>query len=256
MTHRKFPFILDGFPRCGSTTLTRILNAHPDIECCMEPFHPKRFGGEFHALALQQGSVAAALDLIRMRWNGLKHVWEPHTAWPFTDHQELNDDLLKHSAIILTIRRRNLLRQFISMYVSKHLGFWVGTRADFHSRLDTAYLPPLTVTAAREALTQMLEASHRRDHLLASLPARQELLYYEDLFELATDLDQRVAFCNALFVKLGYWRLDDGAFKEQCRKLFDPEEYKWADNDVYARIPGATLIDEEVGSDATGRLFS
>src|SRR5450756_463014 len=104
-----FPFVLDGFPRCGSTTLMRILSSHPDIECCMEPFHPKRFGGEFNRLALQHQSVAAPLDLIRLRWNGLKHVWEPGTGWPFVENPGLNDDLVRNAGIVVSLRRRNLL---------------------------------------------------------------------------------------------------------------------------------------------------
>ncbi len=250
-----FPFILDGFPRCGSTTLTRVLNAHPDIRCCMEPFHPKRYGGQFNEIALQQGSVKGALDLIRLRWNGLKHVWEPGTAWPFDQHQELNDDLVTHAGTIITVRRRNLLRQFVSSYISKNLGFWVGTSAEFYERLDTACLPALTVDKTRTALEEMIAAHEKRDRLLATLPARQEVLYYEDIFEGSADLDQHVASCNALFVVLGHCPLEDETFRELCGRFFDPMEYKWANNEVYARIPGAQLVDKELASENTGSLF-
>src|ERR1035438_6924165 len=122
-----FPLVLDGFPRCGSTTLARILSLHPDIECCMEPFHPKRHGGEFHRLALKAGTVEPALNLLSARWNALKHVWEPSTAWPFRERQDLNDDVVKNAEIVVSLRRRNLLRQIVSSHISKNLHFWIGT---------------------------------------------------------------------------------------------------------------------------------
>jgi hypothetical protein len=255
MTTTVFPFVLDGFPRTGSTTLTRILNSHPDIECCMEPFHPKRFGGEFNRLARQHNSVAASLELIRLRWNGLKHVWEPGTEWPFVGHQNLNDDLVRHAGIVVTLRRRNLLRQYVSGYVSKRLGFWVGTREEFYARLDSAYLPPITLSDARAALAEAACALDRRDELLRGLPAKQLVLFYEDIFEENEDPDKQVAFCNWLFVQLGHQPLEDDDFRILCRLYFNPTQYRWANNDVYARIPGSRLLDEEIGNDATGRLF-
>jgi hypothetical protein len=94
MSSTLFPFVLDGFPRTGSTTIMHLLNAHPDIRCCMEPFHPKRFGGDFNRLAVEHNSVAEPLVLMQARWNGLKHVWEPGTGWPFQGRQNLNDDLV------------------------------------------------------------------------------------------------------------------------------------------------------------------
>jgi hypothetical protein len=255
MTATVFPFILDGFPRTGSTTLSRILDAHPDINCSVEPFNSRRYGGEFNRLALQHGSVAVALDLIRLRWNGLKHVWEPGTGWPFVENPDLNDDILRHSGIIITLRRRNLLRQFVSDYVSKRLGFWVGTSEEFYARLATAYLPGINLGDAKRFLEEAVDAISRRDQLLSSLPAKQLVLFYEDIFGDGQNLDSQIEFCNSLFAQLGHLPQKDDAFREQCAQYLSPAQYKWANNDIYARIPGSRLLDKELGNDVTGRLF-
>jgi hypothetical protein len=250
-----FPFVLDGFPRTGSTTLTRILQAHPEINCCMEPFHPQRFGGNFNRQALEKDGMESALRAIRLRWNGLKHVWEPSTGWPFIGQQDLNDDLVRNSEVVVTLRRRNLLRQYVSAYVSKRLGFWVGTTAEFRARLSSFYLPPLTVAEAASSLTDMKVALDRRDQLLKSLPCKNLMLYYEDLFNENVSLDEQKQLLNRLFGQLGHRTIDNEEIWSQCKVFLDPQVYRWANNDVYACIPGAILLDQQLGNDETGRLF-
>ncbi len=247
--------MLDSFPRTGSTTLLRVLNAHPDIECCMEPFHPKRYAGEFNRLALQGSSVIRSLELIKLRWNGLKHVWEPGTAWPFVGHQHLNDDLIRQAAITVTLRRRNLLRQFVSNYICKKLGFWVGTSNEFIARLDCAYLPPVNICEAAAAMKTATIALSQRDELLSSLSS-QFILYYEDIFEGEIESEERVSFCNSLFMRLGHRPLTEEHIRNHCLQYFSPAEYRWSNNEVYDRLPGSRLLDAQLGNDVTGRLFS
>ena len=249
-----FPLVLDGFPRCGSTTLARILSLHPDIECCMEPFHPKRYGGEFHRLALQAGTVEPALQLLKARWSGLKHVWEPGTAWPFRKRQDINDDLVRHAEIIVSLRRRNLLRQIVSNHISKNLRFWIGTNAEFKQHLDSAFLPPLSVASAARALEEALAALESRDRLLRKLTSKQLTFYYEDFFDL--EMEQQVKSLNQLFVQLDCKSVDEVDLSSRAFQYLDRSAYKWADSDVYDRIPGIRVVDEQIGNDFTGRIFS
>ena len=250
---KSFPLLLDGFPRCGSTTLARLLSLHPEIDCCLEPFHPKRFGGEFNRLALQAGTVRPALNLLAGRWSGLKHVWEPGTGWPFKEHPELNDDLVSNVDVIISLRRRNLLRQIVSMHISKHLRFWIGTREEFRQHLDSACLPPLSVANAAKFLEEALFALERRDHLLRSLRSKQLVFYYEDFFNL--EFDQQIIGLNRLFIELGRAPINDYDLTSLAHPFLDQSAYKWADNEVYDRVPGIRLIDEQIGSDLTGRIF-
>jgi hypothetical protein len=249
-------FVLDGFPRTGSTTLTRILNLHKDIQCAMEPFHPKRYEGVYNDIAQEQGVSAAIREIGQQNHNGLKHIWEPETSWPFVGRQDLNDAIVAHAEVVITVRRRNLLKQFVSGYVCRHLRFWVGTRADFYARLNTVVLPPIRVSNAAAAIEAAHSAIVQRETLLATLPARQRVLYYEDIFRDNTTLDQQVNFCNDLFGFLGFAALDSEKFRRECKSEFSPDIYKWSSDEIYARIPGVAALDRALGNDETGRIFA
>lgn len=254
MTNGLFPLVLDGFPRCGSTTLGRVLSVHPDINCCQEPFHPKRYGGEFNRLALQAGSVAPSLRLLQPRWNALKHVWEPGSAWPFPARQDLNDDLVRHAESLISLRRRNILRQIVSAHISRYLRFWVGTSTAFKEQLDSAYLPPLSVEEAGKLLSEMTRALQERDKLLLTHDVKNLYFYYEDFFN--HDFEHQSRLLNKLFVALGHTTLSEERLELEARPLLDPVTYKWADDEVYERVPGIHLVDKHLGNDVTGWLFS
>lgn len=248
-------FMIDSFPRAGSTTLSHILNVHPDIACCVEPFHPARFSGEFNRLAVRDGSVAHPLDLLRVRWNGIKHVWEPMDGWPFVGRKELNDDLLHHVDFVIALRRRNVLRQYVSGYISKHIKYWIGAKIEFFRLLDGAYLPPINPTEVREGLRQLVIATQRRSDLLTKIRAKHVILFYEDLFDSLQSHYDRARCCDQLFEKLGYRPLSETGLVQSCLDFFDAGEYKWASREVYERIPGIHGIEEEVGCQETGWLF-
>ena len=254
MTHQQMPFVIDGFPRCGSTTLANVLNLHPDVRCCIEPFHPKRYGGHFNSLALQAKSVRAALVDISLRWNGLKHVWEPGSGWPFEDNCALNDDLIINASSVVWLQRRNLLRQFVSNHISKHLRYWIGARKEFIERLSGACLPPLTYEYTLDALLKMKGATQARAELVKNTATRCVVISYEDLFS-DLDFESQVALVNGLFRFLGFSPLDDPAFYEQCRRLLDSNEYRWASSAVYACVPGAAQVDAQLRGQGFGDLF-
>jgi hypothetical protein len=186
----------------------------------------------------------------------LKHVWEPGNGWPFAGHPELNDALVLEAPMVLSMRRRNLLRQFVSGHVSRHLSFWVGTKSEFDDKLRSAYLPPLTMDGTRRALEQMEAALTRRASLLQQHGKQVHTLFYEDVFQQNWTVTEQVNFCNSLFQKLGFAPLDDETFRQTCQELFDPAEFQWASSSLYASIPNARVVDDALGNDQVGRLFA
>ena len=202
---------------------------------------------------MQAGTVEPALELLRVRWNALKHVWEPGLGWPFIGRQDLNDDLIRHAEIVISIRRRNLLRQIISGYISRHLRFWVGTKSEFMERLNSAYLPPLSVEEAADALGRASRALEERDRLLSILSSKRLIFYYEDFFE--GHLKQQVHELNGLFSDAGFSRMNEVTLTDAISPYMERAAYKWADKEVYDRIAGIRLIDEQLGQDSTGKIF-
>src|SRR5271169_3144199 len=99
-------FVIDGPTRTGSTTLAALLNCHPEINCLIEPFHPRRYGGQFHGMAIERRKIQPVLDLIWCRWTCIKHVWEPN-GWPFPENPELNDAVIGEAKGVLFLTRRN-----------------------------------------------------------------------------------------------------------------------------------------------------
>ena len=250
------PFIIDGPTRTGSTTLAKALNCYPDVRCVIEPFHPRKQDGAFLRLATDTKSIALALDLIWQRWNGLKHVWEAGTHWPFTSYPELNNQLLDCAEILVNVRRRNLLRRHISGVLSKRLTFWVGTRQDFLMRIEHAGFPELDVDVVRRELERERCAIEARDEAVSKLRIPQMFVYYEDLFAPGTASPERMSKLVDILRFVGRTTQPDEATCRRWLELLDPETYQWASREVYSRIPGITRIEAVLGSEQHGWLFS
>jgi len=251
---RRAGFVIDGLPRTGSTTLTQLLNCHPGICCLMEPFHPKRYGGQFNRMARDAGSVEPVLNLIWRRWNGLKHVWEP-AGWPFQQNPELNAGIVLHAAKVVFLRRRNLLRRFVSGFISKQLRFWVGTREEFLARLESIQIAELDPLYVREQIGQDHAAVETRLRLLERHGVPFLSLYYEELYGEDADPDRQRQVLNRVLEFLGFDPLPEEIFANGCARLLDPAQYRWSSADVYRLVPGIEDVERQAGSDATGWLF-
>jgi hypothetical protein len=247
-------FIIVSLPRCGSTTLARLLNTHQGIRCLVEPFHPRRYEGRFHALT-RKHSLDNILAFIWSRWNGIKHVWEA-SGWPFAEQPELNDQLvLGKDRRILFLMRRNLLRRFISNYICRQTRFWIGTRAEFSASLANTELRPLDAASVlreirrdQEAVAQRLQSMS--DHKVHFLP-----LFYEDIFRPAATDSDRMALMNSVLTFLDFPPITSETFLTDWLQHFDPMLNRWASAEVYRRIPEIDRLEEAVGSDETGWLF-
>jgi hypothetical protein len=247
-------FVIDGLTRTGSTTLAALLNCHPDIRCLIEPFHPRRFDGQFHAMAMAGQSVGPVLELIWYRWVGIKHVWES-TGWPFAENPKLNDEVVLGAKKVIFLRRRNLLRRSISSLISRQLRFWVGTREELYARLENVQLRNVTPDVVIAELKRDQEAIQRRLLLFLQHNVEAMHLFYEDLYAEDITIRQRVATINDILGFLGFAAIGEDVFQGEWAHWVDPNIYRWSSADLYRRIPGIQNIENAVGCDETGWLF-
>ena len=98
-------FVIFSHARTGSTTLERLLDTHPDIRCCSEPFNPAnaRRGNAYHA-EMTEGEFAGCVEDIFKAYNGIKHLLG---AVRFEHNRYL---ILNPDYRILFLHRRNFLK--------------------------------------------------------------------------------------------------------------------------------------------------
>jgi hypothetical protein len=247
-------FVIDGLTRTGSTTLAAVLNCHPDITCLVEPFHPRRYGGHFHRMAVAEQSVQAALDLIWCRWTGIKHVWESN-GWPFTTNAGLNDQVVLGGGRVIFLQRRNLLRRCISGFLSRELRFWIGTREEFNARLEEVQLKDISLDVIADQMKRDQIAVERRLRFLRDHNVETMSLFYEDLYAQNMTNRQQLAIINDVLTFLGFSRMTEEEAGVEWQRLLDPDTYRWSSPDVYRMIPGIGHIEDRLGCDETGWVF-
>lgn len=246
-------FLILSLPRTGSTSLTRLLNCHQRVHCLIEPFHPKRYGGRFYTLA-REASLEAALRLISIRWNGMKHVWEA-SGWPFIDRPALNEELVIGSKRVIYLVRRNLLRRFVSNYICRHTEYWIGVREEFYARLKQIQLGPLDPALLHAQIRRDRDAVEQRLSFIENQGIHVKCLYYEDFYRAGASSQERLDVVNSLFAFLQFEPITLEYFIRNCEQHFSAAINQWASPEVYRRIPAIEQIENEVGSDETGWLF-
>jgi hypothetical protein len=248
-------FVIDSLPRTGSTTLARLLDCHPDIKCLVEPFHPRRYNGQYYRMAMQAKSVESALNLIWHRWNGIKHVWVGPTGFPFPQDSELNNGIILSASHVIFLERRNLLRRYVSSMISRQLDFWIGTRQEFQARLENIQLRELEPNIVFEEIRKDKLATERRLELLRAHNLRFMHLIYEEVFGEGVSYSRQFETLNAVLNFLGYNEVAEGEFQQKWAPLLDRDTYQWASVDIYRMIPGIERLEQELGSDEIGWLF-
>ena len=246
-------FVIASLPRCGSTTLARILSCHSEIRCLVEPFHPKRYGGRFHSAVSNEETLESVLRVLWSKWTGIKHVWEAN-GWPFPQQPQLNESIVNgqnRKAIVLV--RRNLLRRFVSNYISRQTRFWIGSKSDFLKNLKSVDLPPIDLQRAAEQLDRDRSAVARHLQRITNKDVR--VLYYEELFSGRSEPESQLNICNSLLEFLQFEQISLQSFLADWHPHFDPEKNQWASADIYRRIPNIDEVEELVGSDENGWLF-
>jgi len=252
-THRRF--VISSLPRCGSTTLARLLNCHPDVQCLIEPFHPKRYHGTFHELALAQGDVESALERIWSRWNGIKHVWEAN-GWPFVAQPGWNERVMSGPGVrVVFLNRRNLLRRLVSNLICRQTQYWIGSREEFCARLEQVRLKPLNPDFVLKQMQDDRDAVARAMDSLASRNVPTLSLCYEDVFREDATAAERLSLVNRVLTFLQFPAVSEQAFEESWQHHFNPDSNRWASPEVYQRIPGIERVEQQAGCEATGWLF-
>jgi hypothetical protein len=250
-THRR-RFTIVSLPRSGSTTLAHVLGLHPEVKCLVEPFHPNRYDGRFHAVA-ENSSVDIALSMIDRYWNGIKHVSEA-SGWPFLRRPATNADILvAPRRLTILLVRRNGLRRIVSNHISRCTKYWIGTRSGFRERLSNLEVKELDLAEVRNQLERDLQAIHSFRSTLDATGRPYMTLHYEDLFPMNEETSRELMARVLEF--LGYSPVDDASFASRCWPILRPDENQWASADVYRQIRGIDRIEAQVGSDATGWLF-
>jgi hypothetical protein len=247
-------FVVDSLPRTGSTTLANLLNCHPDIKCLIEPFHPRRYDGQFHRMALDCNSAEPVLNLMWHRWRGIKHVWEAAREWPLP--QKVNDSVILGASRVIVLERRNLLRRYVSGAISRQLDFWIGTRQQFQARLEAAHLKRLDPAVVLQEMEKDKSAVEQRLNFIRENNVPVMHLFYEDIFEKEIMLARQFEIMNKVLGFLGFHEVSESEFGPQWSALLDRDAYQWASPETYRLVPGIEELEREIGSDATGRLFS
>lgn len=248
-------FVIDSLPRTGSTTLARLLDCHPDIRCLVEPFHPRRYNGQYHKMAIQARSVRLPLNLIWHRWNGIKHVWVGSTGFPFPKNPELNDEIVLAASRVIFLERRNLLRRYVSNVISRQLDFWIGTQHEFRARLEQAQLRELDPEIARKEMMKDRAVMADRLTLIQSNNIPYMQVAYEDLFGEDTSLAQQCEIVSNILAFLGYRNGCNHSLISSWTPLLDRNMYQWASAEVYHLIPGIERLEREVGGSEFGSLI-
>ena len=248
-------FVVFALARTGSRTLSRLLQCHQDIRCLNEPFNPRMHEGRYARQATDRHGLDAALEEIWRSHSGVKHVWDP-TGWPFSDKGGLNEHVLTggiHRILLLT--RRNRLRRLVSLHISLQSDVWFIWDEATRRRFEEFQFQPIDRAMLGGQLEMEAAAIAHHRQLVAGCGKPFLDCHYEDIFGLGGSLDAKLGRLQEILAFLGATRITDLEALGRARKLLDPKLGAFSSEQVYRRIPGIELIEDEFGSDETGWLF-
>jgi LPS sulfotransferase NodH len=121
-------FIVIAIPRSGSTLLTGLLDAHPDLRC--EPEILRRRMPGVRVRRFIEGRAVAVRIQKRVRGYGCKAVVEQVTDLPEAERSTFISGLQRRGFHIIVLRRRDVLASAVSALQALQTGKWhyrVGT---------------------------------------------------------------------------------------------------------------------------------
>jgi LPS sulfotransferase NodH len=248
------PFILYCQPRTGSTTLARILNCHPEVNCYLEPFNPDNSGG-YLARVRDVSSLRVTLNEIWRTHNGIKHV-AGYRHWPFTERDLILDMLGRypdHTVIFMT--RRNLLRRLLSEEIAYQTRSWHPWDDASRNALPDCEFGPADLKRIRRGFAVQHAYLTACRHHLESHGVSYRDLTYEDWLGPDVSRDQQYALIDQLLELLGFCALTPAIRHTEAARLLDAVTTGSDSASVYRRIPNIDEIEAEFGSDETGWLF-
>jgi hypothetical protein len=214
-------FIIVSLSRCGSTTIHRALNSHSEIDCLFEPDFANADWDEQH--------VKAELGQIRLKYSGIKHVWDP-SGFPFVGTHTssitemdfnygrvlaLNVSLLSvPDKKVLFLRRRNQLERILSDLLGQQTELWGPVLPDgqivrgldesrkYRDEIKAKSIQPVNIKVIEWYLDHV---TVMEDALRNSVPDDECLdLFYEDLFGFDVSLGSRLACYQSILDFLGF----------------------------------------------------
>lgn len=243
-------FVLFSAARSGSTTLARILDAHPQLTCWDEPFNSDN-ATSYCAKVMDLASLATTLNDIFATHTGIKHVAGPD-GWPFSawikDQRcwsPLNRHLLTcedHNVILLT--RSNLFERALSVEIAQQTGvwhYWTEAHVDLVRR---HVFRPADIDLLRRRIDADRQFIIQCRSLLRQRANPGIELVYEDLFGPRVTLEQQLALLNSV---LGYLGADllEGALIQAVTAMLDPTANMTATNsrNLYGLIPNFDAVE-------------
>jgi hypothetical protein len=248
-------FVIDGLPRTGSTAIARILPL-AGISCLVEPFHPRRYNGRYYNSVSDIESLRSVLNLLWLRWNGLKHIWVAPEGFPFDKQPWLNDELVRCADTVIFLRRRNYFQRYVSTVLSRSLGFWIGEQQEYRHRLDQNGIPDISPETVIRAIEVDRKAVERREEFLIEMHVAFLNVYYEDIFGEGVSTSEQINQINRILTFVGYATIDEEVSRlPRWQSIMNLGECKWNTKEIYSRIPGVSALEAAVGSDENGWLF-
>lgn len=247
-------FIIFSLARCGSTTLTRIVNCYPGIRCVIEPFTPSNESTKYRSVS-DSDVLDSALAEIWQEYNGIKHIWDP-SGFPFGDTLELNRRLLLDSpSRIIFLTRRNNLRRIVSDEISWQTQVW-GTFSDADRQrvLEFAY-QPLRIERIEWQIDADAKTVPAVLQMLSEANKPTLELFYEDIFDERAELEERLRKIDVICRFLGAGKVQDDSSRRLIESLLDHKRGKLNSAETYGRIPRIREIEKRFGSDQSGWLF-
>lgn len=244
--------VLLAWPRSGSSSLWRALQAHPGLVLVPdEPFNENfvdwspgnpDYLARAHDVEALDTVLAELFDL----YDGIKVLSYQ------LDEEQLRHLVLRPDLRIVFISRRNLLQTAVSDRVAKQTKLWNRWDADPGQPLERYYgsLDPLDLDDLRRYVSEL--ATHLQ-WVGSLLDLRTDghvfRLGYEDLY--FADRESQYDQLSGLWAFLDLPALSPPELNE----YLDPETAKLGVQATYGRLPNAAEIDAALGADDTGWLF-
>jgi uncharacterized small protein (DUF1192 family) len=240
--------LLLAHPRSGSSNVYEILQLHPTLEICNEPFNADRasWGPGYRSYSDRvpdRAALEAVLDELFQRFNGLKLL-------SYQLPEEWVERLIHRPDFrVLFVRRRNLLQAVVSGLIAEQTGLW--HRWDTNRPVESHYagLEPLEVADVRTRVRELADEIQRLEAAIdRRSDGRAHSLLYEELF-FAEPAEQGRTI-RALWSFLGVDPIDS----DRIDYFLRPERSKLNSQATYRLLPNADDVERACGSDATGHL--
>ncbi len=243
---RKEGFIIFAFARSGSTTLHHILNLHPEINMAFEPFNKgmSMEGKGYYFEVKDEKSLYQVLGKIYSKHQGIKHLNNQLSE----KHNKL---MLKRNYKIIFLWRKNYLQKTISHIISRNAKVWFNER----ERIFQHKFAPLQVEEVHTYLNIYKDRLNNYYGYLTDNQIDFFPLTYEELYDPALPVSQKLDKINEVFEYLGYGKVTEKAVIKQAESYLDPENSKLNNELTYFKIPNIVEIEKIIGSKENGHLF-